>query len=236
MITSHQPTIFGSSVIAALSSRSDGNMKFSLGEESQVLKNRQAFLRAAGIDIQHTSFIRLTFDTDNYARYRIVKEADKARGMTASSELVEPADALVTDQPGHALFLSLADCVGAIFYDQVHHVLMVSHLGRHSVEIDGAGKSVAYLQKHFATDPPALKVWLSPGVGSASYPLTKFDGKSLHQVIVEQLLGAGVRSDNIESSDIDTAASEQYYSHSEYLKGARAEPGRFAIVAAMNII
>lgn len=233
MIAGDQPTIFGPSLRAALSSVDDGNMRFGDGDDTIVKQNRQVFLHKAGIDITQTSLVRVTYDVDNFARYRIARETDKSKGMALFEE-TEPADALVTDQPGHALFLLLADCVGAIIYDPVHRVLMVSHLGRHATEIEGAKKSIEYLKKQFNADAPRLKVWLSPGVGSASYPLKKFHGQSLRAVITDQLVAAGVVPANIEHAAIDTATSEDYYSHSEYLKGNQPGPARFALVALMT--
>lgn len=232
MITIHQPTIFGSNVVAAVSSKKDGNMKFGLGETSDVIKNRNAFLNKVGIDIKQTSLVGVTYDTDNFAKYKIVTHEDKGSSMHGV-QTTEQADALVVDEPNHALFLPLADCVGAIIYDEEHRVLMVSHLGRHSVEVDGAVRSVNYLIEHFSTHPFRVKVWLSPGVGSATYPLHKFDGKSLHEVIISQLRSAGVPDKNIENSTIDTAMSKHYYSHSQHIKGNDA-PGRFAIIAMMH--
>ena len=232
MIAADQPTIFGKSIIAAISSKKDGNMKFDI-DGSKVTENRQKFLRGVGIDMQHTSLVGVTYDTDNFAKYNVATVEDKGNGML-DARAVRHADALVVDQPGHALFLLLADCVGAILYDDGHHVLMMSHLGRHSVEIDGAAKSVRYLVRHYSTNPSRLQVWLSPGVGKATYPLRAFGGKSLHEVITMQLLSVGVQTDNIENGGIDTAHNEQYYSHSQYLKGDETQRGRFAIVAQMR--
>jgi copper oxidase (laccase) domain-containing protein len=233
MIASDQPTIFPASLRAAVSSRNDGNMKFGLAAAEEVRANRQRFLKKVSIDPAHTTLVAITYDTDDFAKYRFVSEHDKSVGIMSSEEVVH-ADALVVDQPNHALFLPLADCVGAIFYDPIHAVLMVSHLGRHSVEILGGAKSVAYLATNHAVSPTDLLVWLSPAVGSATYPLHAFNNRSLHEVITEQLIGAGVREDHIETSTVNTAANEEYFSHSEFLKGARSEQGRFAIVAMMT--
>lgn len=232
MIASDQPTIFGPNVIAAVSSTKDGNMKFGISDDVKVLENRRNFLRAAGLDIDHTTLVGVTYATDDFAKYRIVREDEKTHGMLQPNQFVA-ADALATDQPNHALFLPLADCVGVILYDPVNRVLMVSHVGRHSAEVDGAKKSVQYMQSQFGTQPTDVKVWLSPGVGKATYPLRAFDGKGLHEVIMEQLRTAGVPDESIEYSKSNTATDDNYYSHSEYLKG-NGEPGRFAIVAAMR--
>lgn len=233
MIAADQPTIFKSAVSAAISSKDDGTMKFGTGgSDMEVETNRREFLRAAGMDIDHTTLVSITYDTDDFAKYRIVKETEKKAGMLPGTTVVH-ADALVTERPGHALFLPIADCVGAIIYDDSHKVLMVSHIGRHSAEIDGARRSVRFLKDHYGSNPAHLKVWLSPGVGKATYPLHRFGGKGLQEVIIDQLHASGVPEENIEQSKIDTASSKNYYSYSQYLKGNDSQ-GRFAIVAEMR--
>src|SRR5688500_6440918 len=157
MIAADQPTIFGSDVIAGLSSRVDGNMKFGVGDDDQVVKNRQQFFDRMGIDPANTTQVGLTYATDDFTKYRTVAADEKGNGIL--QPLGELVDALIVDQPGHALFLPLADCIGAIIYDPDRHVLMVSHLGRHSVEADGAAKSIQHLVQFYGTDPTHLKVW-----------------------------------------------------------------------------
>lgn len=231
MIVKDQPTIFGSDAIAAVSSAQDGNLKFGVHEDDvTVIENRRAFLEKAGIDIAHTTLVALTYTTDNFAKYRLIAEDDKADGMTKSTE--KYADGLLTTYAGHALFLPIADCVGAILFDPEQKILMVSHIGRHSAEIEGALKSVQFMEKHGAKAED-IKVWLSPAVGKASYPLHAFGGKSLHEIIKEHLLRAGVKANHIEISEVDTAVDENYFSHSQFLKGNEAVPGRFAVVAMM---
>lgn len=234
MIKNDQPTIFGDAVVAAVSSVEDGNMKFGIGLPEETVRNRQQFLAAAGIDFHHTTLVSVTYDTDDFAKYRTATHVDKAAGMESGEENVY-ADALAVDQPNHALFLPLADCVGAVLYDGKRRVLMVSHLGRHSTEIDGAGRSVRYMAEMFGTMPDDIRIWLSPAVGNATYPLHAFDRKGLHEVIVGQLEAAGVGTDHIEVSHVDTAHDSNYFSHSQALKDESRPQGRFAIVAMMNV-
>jgi copper oxidase (laccase) domain-containing protein len=232
MISRDQPTIFGNSVIAALSSKEDGSMKFGHGTDEAVVANRTAFLRKVGIDIANSTLVRVTFDEKEYTRYRVLAVEEEGKGMR-QPDATWVADALITTKVNQALFLPLADCAGVILHDPEHHVLMVSHVGRHSVEQHGAEKSVRYLEEHFRSRAKRLLVWISPSVGKATYPLRAFEGKSLQEVILAQLLAAGVEKDHIEASPIDTAQNERYFSHSESLKG-NEETGRFAIAAQMN--
>lgn len=231
MIAKDQPTIFGNDVIAAVSSVQDGNLKFGVYEDdTRVIENRRAFLEKAGIDIAHTTLVALTYATDTFAKYRLVDDNDKSDGMTKTTQ--KYADALLTNHSNHALFLPIADCVGVILFDPKHKLLMVSHVGRHSAEIQGALKSVQFMEKHGAKAED-VKVWLSPAVGKASYPLHRLGGKSLHEIIKEQLVRTGVKADHIETSGVDTAVDENYFSHSQFLKGNEPFAGRFAIVAMM---
>jgi copper oxidase (laccase) domain-containing protein len=234
MIPAHQPTIFGAGVVAALSSQASGNMKFGIGDDTVTLANRDTFLKQAGIPRGSTSLVYVRYTGDNFTRYRIANENDKALGMPAPHADIQPTDAMVVTRPQHALFLPLADCAGAILYDPVKRILMVSHLGRHSVEQFGAQKSVEYLVDQCRSTPSDILVWISPSVGNATYPLWAFDGRSLRQVIMGQFRSAGILAGHIQASDIDTATHADYFSHSEFLKGDSKQNGRFAIVAMMT--
>lgn len=234
MIKRDQPTIFGDSVIAAVSSVHDGPMNFRGNDPDDIRNNRIAFFEEIGIEPLQATLLQVSFDDDaDFASFKVVEDEHAGEGM------LEPvsntvADALVATRPEQAIFLPLADCAGAIMYDPTNQVLMVSHLGRHSIEVSGGQKSVEYLVKEFDTNPSELLIWLSPAVGKATYPLHAFGGRSIHEVVVQQLLSAGVQPNNIEISAVDTAESDDYFSHSEFLAGNRADDGRFAVVAVMT--
>jgi copper oxidase (laccase) domain-containing protein len=234
VIIDDQPRIFANKIIAGMSSTRDGNIGFLRGDYDQTLQNRLKFLAKVGIDPYHTTLLRVTYEnTEHFSRYHIVEDKDKAIGMfDVSYELV--ADALVTTQFGHALFLPLADCGGAIIYDAKQRILMVSHLGRHSTEEQGALKSVHYLVDTFHSQLDDLLVWLSPAVGKAAYPLKNMEGKSLHEVLLGQFLAANIPKNNIEVCPVDTAIDSNYFSHSQFLKGDSSKDGRFAIIAMMR--
>lgn len=215
----------------AVSSVEDGTMtKTSLPHATeQVEENRQRFIASARGDLARTALVYVTFDGDDYCRYRPATPRDLNVTTT------QPADALVTTDKDVGLFLPLADCCGAVLYDARQDVLMVSHLGRHSVEQFGGVGSVLYLIEEYGTLPDDLYVWLSPAAGGDNYPLHRRDGKALEDVIAADLQYAGVPDGNIERSSIDTTTSADYYSHSEFIKGNRTGVnGRFAVYAAMK--
>lgn len=209
-------------------------MSYLTGTPGKTLKNREKFLKANGIDSHHTTFIQVRYsDAEHFTRYRIADETHKKMGLeSAESSFV--ADAIVVTEPNHALFLPLADCAGAIIYDSKKKILMVSHLGRHSAEEQGGTKSIEYLKEQFKSDVSDILVWLSPAVGKDSYPLRKFDGASLHEVLLKQFKEANIPEKNIEICSLDTATNENYFSHSQHLLGNQEVNDRFAIAAMMT--
>ncbi len=230
MISKDQPTIFGGKIIVAASSLKDGNMKFGLGDsDEKVRENRRNFFKQVDIKESQTTLVNLDLENSDFARYYTLTEKQKGAGIVGPP--IDIVDALATDKPGYAMFLPIADCIGAILYDPRNKVLMVSHLGRHSTEIHGATKSVKYLQSEFGCQPQDILVWLSPAVGKAQYPLFAFQGRSLHEVNKEHFLNAGIKLENIEISEADTATHEHYPSHSQHIKGKPNKTGRFAVVA-----
>lgn len=235
MIAKDQPTIFGSQIVAGLSSVDDGNMKKGdLPKELQVGvdDNRKQFLQQLSIISDQTVLVRLSYDKSDFALYEEVSSADKGKGITVDGAPI--SDALATRDKDVALFLPIADCAGAILFDSKKEVLMVSHLGRQSTEAHGATKSMQFMQEKFGSDSKDILVWLSPAADAQSYPLFSFDHKSLHEVNKEHLLAAGVLPENIEISAIDTATNKNYFSHSQFKKGNRLSDGRFAIVAMIR--
>lgn len=234
MIKNHQPTIFGDRIVAGLSSAEDGPMNFKNHDAAEIRLNRESFLGDVGIDPTDATLLQVTYgDNTDFNRYKVIDEEHLGEGILEPKSQTE-ADALVVFRPGHAIFLPLADCSGAIIYDQQNEILMVSHLGRHSVELNGGERSIQFLRDEFDSNPENLLVWLSPAVGKNSYPLDFFKGKGLQEVILEQLIKSGVNPSNIELSPVDTAEDPDYYSHSQYKAGKQDGDGRFAIVAMMS--
>lgn len=233
MIKADQPTVFGTGLIVALSSVTDGTMKYEDSDDPLVTEYRRKFLSRHMIAIQSTVLCGVNYDGDNFTRYTRVREQDKGRGMVPDTDKII-ADGIATDVKRCALFLPLADCTGAILYDPKRSVLMVSHLGRHSSEQYGAQRSIEFMSKTFGTRPEDVIAWLSPAPNGTDYPIWKRDNKSAHDVTRDDLRAAGVLPDNVASSLIDTVSDENYFSHSEFLKGNRKLDGRYAIVAMMR--
>lgn len=235
MITKDQPTIFPQSVLAVISSASDGNMKKgSLPPEEieQVEQNRRELFERIGISPEQVTLVSLSYEKEDFRVYWEATSSHKGQGIV--SDDIEPADALVTREKGVALFLPIADCCPAILYDKRQEILMLTHLGRHNIEQYGGQKSVDYLVKKYKSKTEDIIVWLGPAAGKETYPLFSFDNRSIHEVIIEQMTSVGVLSGNMEVSAIDVTKTADYFSHSEFLKGHRDSDGRFAAIAMLK--
>ena len=131
--------------LVALSKVADGNMYIPTDTtNAEVVQNRERWLQTLDISLNNATRVFVTYDQPDFCRYRVVNDEDKGDGMRDAGKLIG-TDALVTTQPGHALFLPVADCVATVFFDEEHSVIMLSHLGRHSLEQQGGVESVKYL-------------------------------------------------------------------------------------------
>lgn len=220
-------------IVVVNSTLLDGSMQsIHGGNLVRANQSRTDFLNKSGIQPEATTLVRLKYEGDDYCRYATIDDTFKGDGIVRESTVV--SDALVVTQPKHALFLPLADCIGAVLHDPVKNILMVSHLGRHNLEQYGGTRSVEYLQERHNVSPQDVTIWLSPAAGKSNYPLFEFNNRSLHDVAMEQLIRAGIRAENIDISPIDSSQDVNYSSHSQFLKGRRDNDGRFAVVAFMT--
>lgn len=215
-----------------VSTAHDGTMKSPDLDYHPVLEARRTFLRRHDIDETATTLVQTTYGGDDYCRYFTSDDTQMGDGIIRGTSV--NADGLVVTNPGHALLLPLADCIGAVIHDPAQNILMLSHLGRHNLEQSGGTHSIEYMVQAHGSDPRQLTVWLSPAAGQTSYPLHTFGNRSLHDVATEQLVDAGAQVQNITVSPIDSAADPDYYSHSQFLKGNRPTDGRHAVVAVLR--
>lgn len=206
------------------------NRNDSLDEE--IIRNRSTWLTNQGIDPADTTRLLIRFEGDDYCRYRVLDDADKGANMYDDDNFI--ADALITTQPGHALMLPVADCIATTMYDPENEVLMLTHLGRQSLEQDGGVCSVAFLVEQYGSDPEKLQVWTSPTISKDAYKIYKLDNKGMKEVFFEQMNRAGVQRTNIIDNPTDTGTDPEYFSYSEHLQGNKPVDGCHAMVAVMQ--
>ncbi|MBX3311306.1 MAG: laccase domain-containing protein [Microbacteriaceae bacterium] len=215
---------------------SDGSMlnrgNFS---DSEVRANRERFLASNVLDIDQTALVTIMYNDEvSYTHYEEVNPQQLGKTIRGDLEVPQVADALITTDPKVTIFLALADCVGTVLYSPREQVLMVSHLGRHSLEQNGGFLSVQKLVSDYGVDSAELQVWLSPAPSKESYQIWKLGGAGMKETVFAQLQDAGVKLENIVDNPAETDKSEEYFSHSQFKAGNREADGRFAVIANMG--
>lgn len=249
MISSDQPTIFDSQKVrAAISSKSDGNTKPEWGplKDTQVAIGKLA--EAVELDADHIVIMDVGANQGAWDEIVDVTSAE-GRGVANPAERI-PADALVTKVPNVGLMLPVADCNAVAIHDPVHNVLAVVHLGWQSTVAELATKTVQYLQGKFHSSAPDLRIYLSPAIKAESYVFEKVSqgddpawkdflhktdkgyGVDLPGYNRQRFIEAGVLPEHIEVSPINTATSDNYYSHYRAVRNGEPE-GRFALLARL---
>ncbi len=214
-----------------VSTIADGSMKSLTGDFREAQDARTQFLNKNEIQVDQTTLLQVVYEGEDYRRYKTVGGVDGGDGITRPASIV--SDALLTRDADHALLLPIADCAPLVIFDETTGAMMLSHLGRQSVEQDGGRGSVEYFIRETGASLPSLKVWLGPAAGAENYPVWAMENRGLHEIILEQLKGVGVSSGQVEEMLIDVTKDPQYYSHSNFLKGLQDDigDGRFAVVA-----
>ncbi len=159
-------------------------------------------------------------------------------------------DAMVTDLPGVALTIMVADCAPVVFYDP-RGALGVAHVGRGGAVLDVVGATVATMKDRFGTDPTDLRVGVGPCINRSRYEIggsaledTRrsfpdpglFDETSpghacfdLAAAVTRRLEAAGIASNQIEVARVDTYGSPDFFSDR-----AVRPCGRFMLVASLR--
>lgn len=254
MISVDQPHCFGNAVLAAVSSKDDGQMQFGWGEpDREVVANRRTFLQRSGLSLEQSVLLRVRYHAAAvYDVIRVVGDADVSECMMRLEG--EAADCLVTNIPNIVLFLPVADCVATVVHDPINNVLALAHLGRHSTVANLAEKLVGYLKDKYKSEPKDLVVWMSPSIKKDSYLLHTADfvddshswqnfyestpkgfKVDIQGYNAARFIDCGIQTENIHISTIDTATDDNYWSHySETTVKAKQAPPRFAVYCCLK--
>lgn len=245
MIRTDQPTYFPPELLIAVSSKDDGTMlnRICGRHVAEIVNNRQRFCDQIGVKYDDVVYHVISYDqTQTFDNIAEVTEADTVKHNNEGIF----ADALYTEMAGVGLFLPVADCIATVIYDPKRRALMLAHLGRHSTVAQLMTRAVQYFVER-GSQAKDLQIWMSPSITQKNYRMDYFDhtnDTNWHNFCRQTADGiyldmqgfnrslairAGVPSDNIFISPIDTADDPNYFSHSAGDAG-----GRFAVLAEIK--
>jgi polyphenol oxidase len=256
----HRFPFSGEGVTAVVTTRHGGvsvgpyaslNLGAQVGDDPQAVRqNRRRVAAAVGAD-------RLTIAAQQHTnRVAIVDRASAGRGHdgVADSRSAFPAtDALVTDLPGIALAVVVADCAPVVLFDPVHRSIGVAHCGRAGTVSGMLPNTVEAMAKTFGSAPEDLLAGIGPAIRADSYEVGDAEAAQMSAAfgpdaagllrptrpghctldlvggLRVQLRRAGVKDANVYDMGIDTrTAADEFFSH----RAARPS-GRFAAVAVL---
>ncbi|MGH9224992.1 MAG: polyphenol oxidase family protein [Acidimicrobiales bacterium] len=236
----------GPHLLAAVTTRHGGcsagpytslNLATHVGDDPDtVARNRERLRAVLGVE-------RLSIADQRHGRDIAV--------VDGSGEDPGAVDILLTNVPGAAVSILVADCAPVVLHDPVNRAVAAVHAGRKGAVLDAPGAAVRAMAATYGTDPADLVGGIGPCIGAANYEIggdaltetrdafgddlleptraghARFD---LPSAVRRRLEHAGVASERIEAAGIDTfTATGPFFSDR-----AQRPCGRFALVARLS--
>lgn len=210
-------------LIIATSKSSDGNMKFSQGNQKETLENRLMFLKKLGISLDSV------VDTNVRHGNRILRvgKNDLKKGAYDDSAALK-VDGLITNERGVNLFLTIADCLPIFIYDPSNKAIGLIHAGRRGLDSGVIKNAVDKMKSEFNSNPKNLVIAIGPSIGPCHYK------KDLWKQANEQLLKTAALKENIDNPKICTYEGEEYFSHRRSEDQKLPNDFRFATVLGIK--
>jgi purine-nucleoside/S-methyl-5'-thioadenosine phosphorylase / adenosine deaminase len=251
----------GAGLTAVVSTRHGGasagpydslNLGAHVGDDPEaVTQNRNRLAAALGVhrltvaDQRHTDQVALVTP----------ELAGRGHDGAADARAAFPAtDAMITNVPGIALAILVADCAPVVLYDPARRAIGVAHSGRVGTIKGVVPKTITAMTAAFGSSPNDLLIGIGPAIGAASYEIGTAEASEVmaafgpegKQLLAEnrpghalfdltgairhELTAVGVPSANVHDLAIDTRQSTD-----SFFSDRAARPcGRFAAVACLH--
>jgi len=226
-----QPHIFPSTLLVGVTERNThlfpetglSLLKGHILNDAEVADHRLRLAEAIGVEKNALKFQKQVHATtvralthDNHERH-IAEPFDESDGM-------------ITATKGFVLCVGIADCAAVLLYDPEHEVIAALHSGWKGTHGNIVQGGIKDMHKKFGTEAASLLAYISPCASGERYVVREdvaqfFAAPALQRLnddeylfdnrlqIKEQLLAAGVKSENIEVSAGCTIGDERYHSH-----------------------
>jgi copper oxidase (laccase) domain-containing protein len=228
---------------AGFSERKHGNMSYPLAKnDALVHQNRLDFFIGEGLPPQRlvTFFTEHKDDIDVLGQFPPNLDAMKGQRFAVT-------DAIATDIPNSGVFLTFADCVPFIAYDERQHRMTFAHIGWRSMAMHFTQKVLRNMVEKQGSRKEDLIVLIGPSIKPKSYlfadpiqaqnPVWKpflipqVDGRmgiDLPGFCISECKEMGLSESQIFLEPMDTAADERQFSHYMGTEGGKADKqGRF---------
>lgn len=215
------------------------NVSHNLGDAADdVRKNRNWISRA--IEGQDLVFVKQV-----HGDQIVILNSKNIDSYGGLYRAIATGDALVTDISGKFLTTQLADCQSILLYDPVRHVIANVHSGWRGSIRNILGRAVGVMKKSFKCYSAHIIAGIGPSLGPCCAEFVNYrkeipqkfwrykstdDHFDFWTLSRDQLIHAGVLSENIETSGICTKCNTQTF----FSYRGEKRTGRFAAVIGLN--
>lgn len=215
------------------------NVSFGLGDvDDHVRANRRRVARA--IESEDLVFAQQVHGADV-----IIVNSQNSGFDPGTDRVVGIGDALITNISGKFLIIQLADCQSILLYDPIQQVVANVHCGWRGSIKNILGRTAHVMNKRFRCNSADIIAGIGPSLGPCCAEFVNYrseipekfwhyksadDHFDFWSLSRDQLIGAGVLQNNIETSRICTKCNtEAFFSYR-----GEGQTGRFASVIGIN--
>lgn len=211
-------------IVQGVSTRAFGNMKMLVADQ-KVIKNRESFTKALGIDLNTV----VVTENVHGSKVAVVGKTERGRGALNSLESIQGVDALITREPNVNLMITVADCLPLVAYDPILRIVGIAHAGWRGI-LSGIGTALINEFKVMGSKPENIVLGIGPGICQRHfivkndilnkfkdiYPKATFirnhDGYvDLKASLAEQLIKSGASKYNLEIAKECTVCNNYYF-------------------------
>lgn len=193
-----------------------------------IRRNIDLLCYAAGFNTENMVFS----DQVHGNNVRIAGREDIGKGAVRSSD-IRQVDALVTGDKNTAICIFTADCIPVFLYDFERNVAALCHAGWRGIINGIIAKTIDIMSSSFNSNPCCIKAAIGPSIGPCCFEvgedvagvfkmhfkdtegiLLYSGGKSfinLQSAARKQLMGSGVRDNNIIESGLCTSCNDNMF-------------------------
>jgi len=136
------------------------NLNFSRGDDPEaVVENYRRIGAVLGFTPEDVVNARQTHSDI------VVRVGKENRGKLAVKGASPECDALITNEPGMALFVSTADCTPILLWDPVTGAVGAAHAGWRGTASEIAAKTVKAMSREFGSKPEDIRAAIGPNIG-----------------------------------------------------------------------
>jgi len=215
------------------------NVSYGIGDEDKaVARNRELISGIMGTG-------KMTYIRQVHGREVAVLGCDPKVKNNPAAPRPLIADAVVTDRSENYLVIQVADCQSVLLYEPARRVVANVHSGWRGSVQDIIGCTVDAMKQHFGCSPDDILAGIGPSLGPCCAEFINYETEipkefwgykdpddhfDFWALSFDQLMKAGLRKRNIESSQMCTRCrTEEFFSFR-----AEKTTGRFAVVIGLK--